>query len=79
MKPQQDYTTANRPGDHGTYTATHLPSICNCHNWGRTPDQARGELIYVVEMMQPEYEEQERSLLENVETFFLEEERHQLA
>ncbi|MCF4969179.1 MULTISPECIES: hypothetical protein [Nostocales] len=77
MKPQPDYTTTTRPGDHGTYTS-HLPSTSVSHAWGRVSDQSRGELIYVVEMRQREYEEQECSLLSNIETFFVEEERHQL-
>ncbi|AFY47502.1 hypothetical protein Nos7524_1629 [Nostoc sp. PCC 7524] len=77
MKPQQDYTTLNRPGDYGT-SVTHLPSISSCHAWGRTPDQARGELVYVFEMVQPEYEEQNRSQPDNFEPFSVEEERQQL-
>lgn len=74
MKPQQDYTTI-RPGDYGT---THLGAISSCHAWTRTSDQTRGEIIYVVDIIQREYEGQETPTFEPVESFFVEEERHQL-
>ncbi|WP_066376226.1 MULTISPECIES: hypothetical protein [unclassified Anabaena] len=77
MKPQQDYTNLNRSDENGTFV-THLPFVSTCPAWGRTPDQARGELIYVFDMIQPEYEEQERSVSDSFEPFFLEEERQQL-
>ncbi|ULP74022.1 hypothetical protein BDGGKGIB_03682 [Nodularia sphaerocarpa UHCC 0038] len=31
-------------------------AIVGCHAWGKTPDEARAELVYVFEMIQEEYE-----------------------
>ncbi|MBH8562940.1 type II toxin-antitoxin system HicB family antitoxin [Nostoc sp. CENA67] len=62
----QDYTTVIRPDDNGTFVA-YVPAIPGCHAWGQTPDEARTELVYVFEMIQEEYEEQGRSLPEDVE------------
>ncbi|BAB75385.1 type II toxin-antitoxin system HicB family antitoxin [Anabaena sp. FACHB-709] len=76
MQSQQGYTTVNRPGDNGSFVA-HISTISGYNSWGKTPDQARGELIDVFEMIQQEYEENERSLQESVE-LTSEEERHQL-
>ncbi len=76
MQSQQAYTTVNRPGDHGTFVAP-ISTMSSHHLWGKTPDQARGELIDVVEIIQQEYEENERSLPDNVYVT-AEEERYQL-
>lgn len=76
MQSQQGYTTVNRPNDNGTFVA-HISTMSGYHPWGKTPDQARGELIDVLDMIQQEYEENERSLPENME-ITAEEERHQL-
>ena len=56
MKSLQDYTTVIRPDDNGTFVA-YVPAISSCHAWGRTPDEARTELVYVFEMIQEEYAE----------------------
>ncbi|MEH2295675.1 type II toxin-antitoxin system HicB family antitoxin [Nostoc sp.] len=66
MKSLQDYTTVIRPDNNGTFVA-YVPAISGCHAWGQTPDEARAELVYVFEMIQEEYEEQGRSLSEDVE------------
>ncbi|MBW4677122.1 MAG: type II toxin-antitoxin system HicB family antitoxin [Desmonostoc geniculatum HA4340-LM1] len=66
MKSLQQYTTVIRPDDNGTFVA-YVPAIPGCHAWGKTPDEARTELVYVFKMIQEEYEEQGRSLPENVE------------
>ena len=44
MKSTQDYTTVIRPDDNGTFIA-YIPAIPSCHAWGKTPDEARDELI----------------------------------
>ena len=66
MKSLQDYTTVIRPDNNGTFVA-YVPAISGCHAWGQTPDEAQAELVYVFEMIQEEYEEQGRSLPEDVE------------
>ncbi|MBD0303779.1 MAG: type II toxin-antitoxin system HicB family antitoxin [Tolypothrix sp. T3-bin4] len=66
MKSLQDYTTVMRPDNNGTFVA-YVPAISICHAWGQTPDEARAELVFVFEMIQEEYEEQKRSLPEDVE------------
>lgn len=66
MKSLQDYTTVIRPDNNGTFVA-YILAISGCHAWGQTPDEARAELVYVFEMIQEEYEEQGRSLPEDVE------------
>ncbi|MEH2164052.1 MAG: type II toxin-antitoxin system HicB family antitoxin [Nostoc sp.] len=66
MKSLQDYTTVMRPDNNGTFVA-YVPAISGCHAWGKTPDEAQTELVYVFEMIQEEYEEQGRSLPQDVE------------
>lgn len=66
MKSLQDYTVVIRPDDNGTFVA-YVPAISSCHAWGRTPDEARTELVYVFEMIQEEYAEEGRSLPGNVD------------
>ena len=60
MKSLQDYTIVLRPDDNGTFVA-YIPAIPGCHAWGRTPDEARAELLNVFEMIQAEYEQAGRS------------------
>lgn len=52
----QEYTTVIRPDDNGTFVA-YIPAIPGCHAWGKTPDEARSELINVFAMIQEEYAE----------------------
>jgi len=66
MKSLQNYTIVIRPDDNGTFVA-YVPAITGCHAWGKTPDEARNELVFVFEMIQEEYAEQGRSLPEDVE------------
>ena len=66
MKSLQNYTTVIRADDNGTFVA-YVPAIEGCHAWGKTPDEARTELVSVFEMIQEEYEEAGRSLPEDVE------------
>ncbi len=55
MKSLQDYTIVLRPDDNGTFVA-YIPAIPGCHAWGRTPDEARAELLNVFEMIQAEFD-----------------------
>ncbi|MGH1395442.1 MAG: type II toxin-antitoxin system HicB family antitoxin [Trichormus sp.] len=55
-----------RPDDNATFVA-YVPAIPGCHAWGQTPDEARTELIYVFDMIQQEYQQQGRSLPQDVE------------
>ncbi|MFQ4141080.1 type II toxin-antitoxin system HicB family antitoxin [Chlorogloeopsis sp. ULAP02] len=66
MNSLQDYTIVIHPDDNGTFVA-YIPAIPGCHAWGQTSDEARVELIHVFEMIQEEYTEQRRSLLEDIE------------
>lgn len=66
MKSLQDYITVIRPDDNGTFVA-YVPAIEGCHAWGKTPDEARTELVSVFDMIQEEYQEAGRSLPEDVE------------
>ncbi len=66
MSSLQDYTVVIRPDDNGTFVA-YVPAISSCHAWGRTPDEARTELVYVFEMIQEEYAEEGRPLPGNVD------------
>jgi predicted RNase H-like HicB family nuclease len=65
MKSLQDYTIVIRPDDNDTFVA-YLPAIPGCHTWGETPDEARSELVFVFDMIKEEYEEQGRSLPNDV-------------
>lgn len=62
----QNYTIVIRPDDNGTFVA-YLPAIPGCHAWGQTPDEASAELVFVFEMIKEEYEEQGRSLPNDVD------------
>jgi predicted RNase H-like HicB family nuclease len=66
MKLLQDYTIVIRPDDNGTFVA-YIPAIPGCHAWGETLDEARAEIVNVFEMIKEEYEEEGRSLPEDVE------------
>lgn len=66
MKSLQDYTTVIRPDDNGTFVA-YVPAIIGCHAWGQTPEDARAELLNVFEMIREEYQEEGRSLPDDVE------------
>jgi len=66
MKHLQDYTMVVRPDDNGTFVA-YLPAIPGCHAWGETSEQACGELAYVFDMIQEEYQEAGKLLPEDVE------------
>ncbi|NJR15766.1 MAG: type II toxin-antitoxin system HicB family antitoxin [Calothrix sp. CSU_2_0] len=66
MKSLEDYTTVIRPDDNGTFVA-YIPAILGCHAWGKTPDEARAELVNVFEMIKEEYAEKGRCLPADVE------------
>ena len=66
MKSLNNYTIVTRPDDNGTFVA-YVPAIAGCHAWGQTPDEAKAELVNVFEMIQEEYQEQERFLPDDVE------------
>ena len=50
MTQLTDYTIVIRPDDNSTFAAC-VPAIPGCHAWGRTPDEARSELVHVFEMI----------------------------
>ncbi|MEA2044915.1 MAG: type II toxin-antitoxin system HicB family antitoxin, partial [Euryarchaeota archaeon] len=56
MKRLHDYTMVLRPDDNGTFVA-YVPAIPGCHSWGRTPEEAQGEIVNVFEMIKEEYRE----------------------
>jgi predicted RNase H-like HicB family nuclease len=62
-----DYTVVTKPDDNGTYVA-YVPAIPGCHAVGTTPDEARGELASVFEMIVEEYAEERRPLPPDVRT-----------
>ena len=55
------YTIVIRPDDNGTYVA-YVPAMEGCYAWGRTPDEARAELVNVFDMIKEEYKEEGRPL-----------------
>jgi predicted RNase H-like HicB family nuclease len=57
----EDYTIVIRPDDNGTYVA-YVPAMEGCYAWGRTPDEARAELVNVFDMIKEEYKEEGRPL-----------------
>ncbi|MCZ7662230.1 MAG: type II toxin-antitoxin system HicB family antitoxin [Thermoleophilia bacterium] len=64
-----DYTVVIRPDDNGTFVA-YVPAIDGCHAWGRTPDEARAELVNVFDMIAEEYREAGRRLPPDVQLSF---------
>lgn len=58
MKSLQNYTIVIRPDDNGTFVA-YVPAISGCHAWGKTPDEARPELVGVFEMIKEEYKQEQ--------------------
>ena len=61
MPDLNDYTVVTRPDDNGTFVA-YVPAIAGCHAVGKTPDEARAELVNVFSMIVEEYAEEGRSL-----------------
>lgn len=66
MRTLESYTIVIRPDDNGTFVA-YVPAIESCHAWGQTSEEARSELTNVFEMIVEEYEEENKSLPEDVE------------
>ncbi|MDD1739777.1 MAG: type II toxin-antitoxin system HicB family antitoxin [Methanothrix sp.] len=66
MKRLYDYTVILRPDDNGTFVAF-VPAIPGCHAWGRTPEEAQIELLYVFDMISEEHEEEGRMLPEDID------------
>lgn len=66
MKLMTEYTIVLRPDDNGTFVA-YIPAIPGCHAWGKTPDEARAELVNVFEMIQDEYSAEGQELPQDVE------------
>lgn len=66
MKTLESYTVVLRPDDNGTFFAS-VPAILGCHAWGKSLDEARVELTSVFEMIRDEYQEEGKSLPEDVE------------
>ncbi|MCC5649564.1 type II toxin-antitoxin system HicB family antitoxin [Nostoc sp. XA013] len=66
MKSLQDYISVIHRDNNGTSVA-YVPAIFGCHAWGKTPNEARAELVFVFEMIQEKYEEQGISLPAEVE------------
>ncbi len=66
MSQLEDYTVVIRPDGNGTFVA-YVPAIEGCHAWGKSVEEARLELGHVFEMIREEYEEEGRSLPQDVE------------
>lgn len=66
MKSLYNYTVVISPDDNNTFFA-YIPAIKSCHAWGESADEAWKELAFVFDMIKEEYEEEGRSLPENVE------------
>jgi predicted RNase H-like HicB family nuclease len=66
MKTMSSYTVVLHPESNGTYTA-YLPAIAGCHAFGSTREEAQAELQYVFEMIVEEYEQDGKSLPNDVE------------
>ena len=66
MRSLESYTVVVRPEDNGTFVA-YVPAIVSCHAWGRTSEEARTELANVFDMIQEEYQEEGKSLPQDVE------------
>jgi predicted RNase H-like HicB family nuclease len=66
MKTLQDYTLVIRPETNGAFVA-YVPAIPGCHAWGRTSEDARTEIVNVFDMIQEEYQEENRTLPLDVE------------
>ncbi|OKH54973.1 HicB family protein [Calothrix sp. HK-06] len=66
MKSLQDYTIVIRPDDNGTFVA-YVPAIPGCQAWGQTIDEARADIVNVLEMIQEEYVEEALVMPEDVE------------
>jgi predicted RNase H-like HicB family nuclease len=61
MNLLENYTIVLKPDDNGTYIA-YIPAIEGCHAWGKTPEEARLELVNVFDMIREEYLEEKKSL-----------------
>lgn len=66
MPNLDDYTTVTRPDDNGTFIA-YVPAIPGCHAWSQTSEEARSELANVFAMILEEFEEEGRSLPQDIE------------
>lgn len=66
MARLENYTIVIRPDDNGTFVA-YVPAIPGCHAWGRTPDEARAELVHVFDMIREEYAQEGRPMPRDVE------------
>ena len=49
MKSLQDYTIVIHPDDNNTFVA-YVHTIPGCHAWGKTSDEASGELVNVYDL-----------------------------
>ena len=54
-----------RPNDNGTFVA-YVPAIEGCHAWGKTPEEARAELVNVFDMICEEYTKEGKKLPQDV-------------
>ena len=61
MPGLNEYTVVTKPDDNGTFVA-YVPAIPGCHAVGRTPDEARAELLSVFSMIVEEYTEEGRAM-----------------
>ena len=50
MPEMHEYTVVTKPDDNETFVA-YVPAIPGCHAVGKTPDEARAELINVFSMI----------------------------
>ena len=65
MRQLEDYIVVIRPDDNGTLVA-YVPAIEGCHAWGKSVEEAQLGLGHVFEMIREEYEEEGRSLPQDV-------------
>jgi predicted RNase H-like HicB family nuclease len=70
MKSLQNYISIIRPDDNGTFVA-YVPAIPSCHALGRTQEEAIQNLKDVFRMIQTEYQEEGRSMPEEVQLFVI--------
>ena len=65
MPSLESYTSIMRPNDNGTFVA-YVPAIEGCHAWGKTPEEARAELVNVFDMICEEYTKEGKKLPQDV-------------
>jgi predicted RNase H-like HicB family nuclease len=65
-EPFNEFTVVLHPDDNGTFVA-YVLAIPGCHAWGRTPGEAKTELVNVFKMVKEMYEEEGKSLPKDID------------